>query len=77
MTTKLEKPLRRELDIDGEPYILIIAPTELKLTRKGKRKGIELPWKALVSGEAALSASLNASLQQMEGRASSPPEEAE
>lgn len=64
MATKLEKPLKRELDIDGEPYILIIEPAGLKLTRKGKRKGQELAWKALVSGDAALSASLNASLEQ-------------
>lgn len=35
----------------------------LKLVPKGKRKGQELTWEALVSGDAALSAALNASLQ--------------
>jgi hypothetical protein len=29
---------------------------------KGRRKGVEIAWKDLVSGEAALAAALNASL---------------
>ena len=64
MTTKLEKPLKREIAIGGEPYVLIINPEGLKLTPKGKRKGLELAWTALVSGEAALATALNASLEQ-------------
>lgn len=62
MATKLDKPLRREVAIDGEPYMLTISPEGLKLVPKGKRKGLELGWKALVSGEAALVTALNASL---------------
>ena len=62
MTTKLEKPLKRELDIDGKPYTLVIAPDGLKLTVKGNRKGIDVAWKDLVSGQTALAAALNASL---------------
>jgi len=61
MATKLDKPLKRE--IAGKPYMLTIAPEGLKLVPKGKRKGHELSWDALVSGEAALAAALNASLQ--------------
>ena len=64
MATKLEKTLKRELDLDGEAYILTISPEGLKLVRKGKRKGQELAWKDLVSGQAALAAALNASLDQ-------------
>ena len=63
MVTKLEKPLKRELDNNGESYILTIAPEGLKLVRKGKRKGQELAWKDLVSGEAALAVALTASLE--------------
>jgi len=63
MATKLEKPLKREIEISGKPYVLTIAPEGLKLVPKGKRKGQELTWEALVSGDAALSAALNASLQ--------------
>jgi len=63
MTEKLDKPLKHELDVDGETYVLTISPDGLKLVRKGKRKGQELAWKDLVSGEAALAVALNASLK--------------
>lgn len=63
MATKLEKSLRREIQIDGKPFMLTIDPQGLKLVPKGKRKGLELAWQALVSGEAALATALNASLQ--------------
>jgi len=42
--------------------MLTIDPEGLKLVPKGKRKGLELAWKALLSGEAALATALNASL---------------
>jgi hypothetical protein len=60
--TKLEGTLRREINIDGEPFTLAISPEGVKLTPKGRRKGQELRWKDLVSGEAALATALNASL---------------
>jgi hypothetical protein len=63
MATRLDKPLKREIEVAGKPYMLTIAPEGLKLVPKGKRKGQELSWDALVSGEAALAAALNASLQ--------------
>jgi hypothetical protein len=63
MATKLDKPLKREVQIEGKPYMLTITPEGLKLVPKGKRKGQEIAWSALVSGEAALAAALNASLQ--------------
>lgn len=66
MTTKLEKTLKREIDIDGKPYTIAISPEGLKLTEKGKRKGQELAWKDLVSGQAAMTTALNASLDQTE-----------
>lgn len=61
--TPLDKPLRRELEIDGKPYTLVVSPDELKLVEKGKRKGVVLAWKDLVSGDAALAAALQASLR--------------
>jgi hypothetical protein len=63
MVTKLDKPLKRELAIDGEPYIVTISTEGLKVVPKGKRKGQELAWKDLVSGQAALAVALNASLK--------------
>ena len=64
MATRLDKTLKRELDIDGRTYTLTIDPDGMKLTEKGRRKGHELSWKDLVSGEAALAVALNASLEQ-------------
>lgn len=63
MATKLEKPLKRELMIGEQAYMLTIAPEGLKLVVKGKRNGVELAWKDLVSGEAALATALNASVE--------------
>lgn len=60
--TPLDRPLKREIAIAGEPYVLTLNPTALKLTRKGRRKGIELKWVDLVSGDVALAAALNASV---------------
>jgi len=62
MATRLEKTLKRELTIDGRPFVLSISPQGLKLTLKGHRKGQELRWSELVSGEAALAIALNASV---------------
>ena len=64
MMTPLDKPLRRELDIDGRPHTLTVDPEGLKLVEKGRRKGITLRWQDLVSGDAALATALHASLQQ-------------
>ena len=63
MPTKLDKTLKRELEIGGEPYIVALSPEGLKITAKGKRKGIELAWKDLISGDAALATALRASLE--------------
>ncbi|MDQ5849584.1 MAG: hypothetical protein M3544_11560 [Pseudomonadota bacterium] len=63
MATKLEKPLKREVLVDGKPYMLTLTPEGLKLVPKGKRNGQEISWRALVSGDAALATALNASLQ--------------
>jgi hypothetical protein len=62
--TKLEGTLRREISIDDKPYTLTLSPEGLKLTAKGRRKGHELRWKDLVTGEAALAVALNASLRE-------------
>lgn len=62
MATKLEKELKREVSIKGQPYVVRIDPDGLKLTETGRRKGVELKWSDLVSGDAALAAALNASV---------------
>jgi hypothetical protein len=62
VTTRLDRSLKRELSIGGEPYTLTISPDALHLAPKGRRKGYELAWVDLVSGDAALATALNASL---------------
>ena len=63
MPTKLDRPLKRELEIDGKSYTLTISPEGLRLVEKGRRKGQELRWSELVSGDAALAVALSASLE--------------
>ena len=53
MATKLDKILKREIDIDGRPYMITLSPEGVKLTEKGKRKGQEVSWKGLVNGQSA------------------------
>jgi hypothetical protein len=67
MAAKLERPLKRELEVEGDAYILTISPEGMKLVPKGKRKGQELAWKDLISGDAALASALNASLEKKRG----------
>jgi hypothetical protein len=64
VATKLEKALKREVAIGEQPYMLTIDPQGLKLVPKGKRNGLEVAWKDLVSGEAALATALNASVKE-------------
>lgn len=63
MPTVLNKSLKRELTIKGEPYVLTISPEGFKIVPKGKRKGQEILWSAIVNGDAALTTALNASLR--------------
>ena len=65
MATRLDKPLRRELEVDGTAYVLTVDPHGLHLVKKGKRKGIDLTWHDLVSGDAALASALQASLEKL------------
>jgi hypothetical protein len=64
MTTTLDKTLRRQINVKGQDYIIALSPEGLKITLKGKRKGLELSWSALVSGDTALAVALNASVGQ-------------
>ncbi len=61
--TPLDKQLRRELMIEGKAYTLSLDPVGLKLVEKGHRKGLELKWADLISGDAALATALKASLK--------------
>ena len=47
MATKLQKEIRREIEIDGEPFTVAISPSGVKLTKKRFRSGRALSWRAL------------------------------
>ena len=59
MTAKLDKTIKRELDIDGKIYTIAIAPDGVKVTEKGRRNGPEMSWRSIISGDASLTAELN------------------
>jgi hypothetical protein len=64
--TPLDKTLKRAIKIKGLDFVLTLTPRSLKITRKGRRRGVELVWESLVSGESALAVALQASVGQFE-----------
>ena len=58
--TKLDKPLRREVQIGDTAYTLTIGPDGLKLVEKGRRNGLELTWSDLLNGNVAPAAARGA-----------------
>ena len=63
MATVLDKELKRQVTIDGVDYTVAVDPDGLRLTGKGKRRpDVELRWRDLLSGDAAMAVALNASL---------------
>ena len=62
MITKLDKDLKRQINIGAHSYVVTISPEGLKVTLKGRRKGRQLAWTDLVGEDATLAIALNASL---------------
>ena len=63
MATVLGKELRRQVTVDGVEYTVAVDPEGFRLTGKGRRRPqVELRWRDLLSGDAALAVALNASL---------------
>ena len=50
MATKLDKTIKRELEMDGQAFTVTISPEGVKLTQKGFRKGREMSWRGLWEG---------------------------
>lgn len=63
MATPLNKPIRRELELDGKLYTVTVSPGGVKVVPKGRRKGHEISWESLLSGEAELRRDLSMSLE--------------
>jgi len=63
VTTRLDKTIKRELDLGGERYMVSVGPEGIKIAVKGRRKGREVSWQALLSGEVELGRDLAMSLE--------------
>jgi hypothetical protein len=62
MATKLEKAIKRELEHDGVLYTVTVSPDGVRVVEKGKRKGRELSWASIISGDAELTEALKLSI---------------
>lgn len=62
MTAKLDKTIKRELEIDGKTYTIAIGVEGIKVTEKGRRNGPEVSWRSIVSGDATLNEDLKISV---------------
>jgi hypothetical protein len=51
MATKLDKAIKRELEIDGKTYTIIMSPEGIKITPKGGRIGRETSWRSMMGTE--------------------------
>lgn len=62
MTARLDKELRREVELDGVPHTVIISADGVAIAPKGKRTRRFMSWKTLMSGDAELARDLKISL---------------
>jgi hypothetical protein len=73
VATVLDKALKRQVTVDGVEYTVAVDPEGLRLTGKGKRRPeVELRWRDLLSGDAAMAVALNASLSKQRQAATKP-----
>lgn len=62
MTAKLESLVKRELKLGNEIYTVSMSPEGVKIALKGRRKGREISWETLLSGDAELNQQLKMSV---------------
>jgi len=73
VATVLARELKRQVTVDGVDYTVAIDPDGFRLTGKGKRRPqVELRWRDLLSGDAAMAVALNASLMNKRQPATTP-----
>ena len=56
--TPLDKPLKRQIDIQGQPFTVILDATGIKITKKAHRNGIEVHWADLIRNDPSMAAEL-------------------
>ena len=63
MAPRIDQPLKREVELQGQLYSVTITPEGVSIALKGKRSGArQMTWLELVSGEAELERDLIRSL---------------
>jgi hypothetical protein len=68
MATKLDKTIKRELELHGKPYTVTMGPDGVRITPKGGRKGHAMSWETLLSGDAELYADMKISIDALKNR---------
>ena len=49
MVTKLDKPIKREIEVDGKAFTATISAEGIKLVEKRHRKGKFITWTGLIA----------------------------
>ncbi len=49
MPLRLERALKREIDLAGVAYTVTISPLGVRLVRKGFRKGVAVSWRRILA----------------------------
>lgn len=49
MPLRLERALKREVEIGGVPHTVTVSPLGVRLVRKGFRKGVAVSWRRLLA----------------------------
>jgi hypothetical protein len=62
VATKLDKQLKREIDVNGVAFMVTLTPEGLKVVQKGRRNGPELTWEQIVRGDVTLTQDLKDSV---------------
>lgn len=62
MTTKLDKEVKREIEIAGALYTVSMSQEGVRIVPKGRRKGHEISWHSILSGDAELAEQLKISV---------------
>lgn len=52
--TPLDKPLKRQIDVEGQPFTVTMDATGIKITKKAHRNGMEVRWSDLIKNDPTL-----------------------
>jgi hypothetical protein len=55
--TPLDKPLKRQIDVEGQAFTVTLDATGIKITKKAHRNGIEVRWADLIKNDPEMASS--------------------